>query len=257
MAKVHKIILELSGNIIIKSELLKKRLDNLEIKLDSDEIINTNIKGKDIFVLIDEEQIFIKLISIPNVKKSHFNLIIENELKYLFKYDSQKLYSYSIFKKHKSSIELLIFCFNSEKLFIIDKSVKYKQNFKAFYLIQFCFLCYFNNIIKDKDYFFIFLYNSSLYLLECIEDNLINNKLIKDFKGSYDEFIQAFNDMEDNSYKEYKRNGKKKIYHCNFIYSNIIVEVSKSYECVDLGCISRKDIIIYCTNKRCGNREII
>jgi hypothetical protein len=248
MFKMQKIIFELCGNTITKSELLKRSVENVEIKLESMDMIN--IKRKDIFVIIDEEKIFIKLISLPNVKKDLFNNLIENELNYLFKYDSQKLYSYSIFKQHKTSIELLIFCFNSEKLSMIDKSVKFKKNFKAFYLIQFCFLFYFKNLIKDKDYFFIFSYNSSLYLLKCLGDNLINNKIIKNFNGSYVEFMESFNEIKDIGYEKYEKNNIKKVYFCNFIYSDIIIEVSKEYDCVDLGSINRKDMISYCTNAR-------
>ena len=80
------ILIELKENCIEKSRFNKKGIaDEIEkYGYDALKEVNIGVNGKKLFIIIEDEEIFIKLITIPKSSKESINKIIKNEIIYYF-----------------------------------------------------------------------------------------------------------------------------------------------------------------------------
>lgn len=241
----NNIILEVSKddvkNVHINNSILKKNKDLVYTVVDI-ENLNVNIKNKKIYILIKDEEVYIKSMTIPKVDKYKIDLIIKNKLIFLYG-DKGKdiLYTYVIQYERKKELKVLIFCINSQKISYLEEFIN-NNNIKKISLIQFCFLNYFEKYIDDKNYAFVFKYNNKIYFLGVINKKLVTNKII-DFTDIKYDFISELENIvtKVNNYE----NGIEGIYTVNINNDNIIKELKLNfdYKYINFGEVKNKDII--------------
>jgi hypothetical protein len=202
-----------------------------------------DIKNKNLYVLVEGETVYIKLLTLPTVKKYLINDLIKNELRYYYKNIDHIAFTYKIIKKDKINMEILVFCLKGNKLDILQNSIDNKVNLKKVNLIQFSFKNYYSKQIHEKNYILIFYYNCNLYFLICYNDEIVANTIIytDDFKLScfssqMNEFLEKYNAFAKAS---------KKIYYANVEGFNIpqFNYLGLPYEV--LGSLKKDDFLEY------------
>ena len=172
-----------------------------------------DIKNKNLYVLVEGETVYIKIITLPVVKKHQINDMIKNELRYYYKEIDHIAFTYKLIKEDKFNIEVLVFCLKGSNLDILKNSIDNNIKLKRVSLIQFCFKNYYSNKIHEKNYIFVFYYSFNLYFLICHNGEIMVNNIISiteplpfSFSEIMNEFLEKYND-----------NAKlcKKIYYAN------------------------------------------
>jgi len=160
-----------------------------------------HIKNKNLYVLVEGETVYIKMITLPIVKEHLINNMIKNELRYCYKEIDHIAFTYKLMSKDKLNMELLVFCLKGNSLDILKNCIDNNINLKKINLIQFCFKNYYCNKIHEKNYILVFYYNCNLYFLICCNDeivanNIISGKELETIKFSYvmNEFLEQYND---------------------------------------------------------------
>ncbi len=229
----------LSKNLIdkIKGDKWKERL---KIRGKDIEDIKIDFKNKNIFIVLQGEQVYVKLIEIPKVNKRKIHFVIKNELKYHFKNIDNIMFTYDVFKDNGKSLEVIVFCLNWTKENIIEKCVEKGANIKGIYPIQFYVLNNYKKSIKEHKYIFAFLDEYKLYLLACVDGKVLANSVIRDLKKeNFEENIDKFKEKCETIDV---MNGIKKVFLLNIPYEDIIEELSQKYDCSDLGKLSKDEL---------------
>ena len=187
------IILNKVNNSFEKSAYYKENEKIKDFKVD--------IKNKNLYVLVEGETVYIKIITLPLVKKYQINEMIKNELRYHYKEIDHIAFTYKLIKEDKFNMEILVFCLKGNNLDILQSCIDNNINLKGVNLIQFCFKSYYSNKIHEKNYILAFYYNFNLYLLICnnneiMVNNIINVKETLPFKFSnvMNEFLEKYNE---------------------------------------------------------------
>lgn len=146
---------------------------------------------KNITIIMENEEIYIKYITIPKVNKYELEKIVRDELRFYYRTDEDITFSYSILKKNKTSMELEVFYINSNSLNTI--ALKNIKNIKSIYLIQFCYVKYVKDISKLSNYVIAFIYKQNIYFIFC-EGGLIKyNYIFRNFNESAIQFETCLN----------------------------------------------------------------
>ncbi|MBZ9688018.1 hypothetical protein G9F72_016930 [Clostridium estertheticum] len=160
-----------------------------------------NIRNKNLYVLIEGETIYIKMVTLPLVKKHQINDLIKNELRYYYKDIDHISFTYKLIKKDKFNMEIMVFCLSGNNLNILESCIDNNINLKKVNTIQFCVKSYYCNEINEENYILGFYYNCILYLLICHNNEIVANTIIRVvdlllFKFSYamNEFLDKYND---------------------------------------------------------------
>jgi hypothetical protein len=202
-----------------------------------------DIKNKNLYVLVEGETVYIKLLTLPTVKKCLINDLIKNELRYYYKDIGHIAFTYKIIKKDKINMEILVFCLKGNKLNILESSIDNRVNLKKINLIQFCFKNYYSKKILEENYILIFYYNCNLYFLLCYNDEIVANTIVytddfklSNFKSQMNEFLEQYNIYAKAS---------KKIYYANIEEFNIseFNYLGLPYEV--LGSLKKDDLLKY------------
>lgn len=207
-------------------------------KFDTEKLLVSNV-----YILIENEEIYTKLITVPKVNKRHLYTIIENEIIYYFSNSSDLVYNYSVLNSDTNRIKIIVACLNITSLNILKKQL-FRSNIKSLCLVQNCFLDYYRKQIKDYSYILIFWYNKSLYFLGCIDNVIISNRIIKNIdsnninKDIIKEFLINCRDI----YNEYKFDS---IYYSNISADNLLAKDDLNIRFIDLGMLSGEIIINY------------
>lgn len=231
-----------------KSIITKKSHDKLFIDT---ERINVNLKNRNVYILIEDEEVYIKYLKLPNTKKKqNLNNIIKNELVLLYGNKSEKIfYTYTILDKKDKELDVLVFCIYSEKLKCLEQYLN-NNNIKKINLIQLCFLNYFEGIINEKDYILLFVFNNTMYLLGSVNGKMAGNKIICKENCSYKMLIDGLRYISDKleSYNAYPNN----IYGVNINDESLMKYLKgiEKYNFVDMGNVEEKDILEYFTIKK-------
>lgn len=242
-------ILQVNDNGLIYKDIVSKNLINkikegnwkkgLGIEGRNIDDIKIDFHSRNVFIIVQGEQIYVKLIEIPKVNKRKLNSIIKAELKYHFKnidIDSI-MFTYDVFKDNGKSLEIIVFCLNWDKDNIIEKCVEKGANIKGVYPIQFCILNNYKKLIKEREYILTFLYDNKLYFLACIDGKILANSVIQDFdKDNFEEIMDKF--KEKCEVTGVIRN-LKNVFLLNLPYQDIVQTLSKKYNCNDLGTICK------------------
>jgi hypothetical protein len=199
------IILNKVNDFFDKSAYYKETENIKEFQID--------IKNKNLYVLVEGETVYIKIITLPMVKKHQINDLIKNELRYYYKEIDHIAFTYKLIKEDKFNMEVLVFCLKGNNLDILKYSIDNNIKLKRVNLIQFCFKNYYSNKIHEKNYIFVFYYSSNLYLLICHNGEIIVNNIL-----SVTEILPfRFSDVMNEFLEKYNDNVKlcKKIYYAN------------------------------------------
>ncbi len=169
-----------------------------------------DIKNKNLYVLIEGETVYIKMVTIPLVKKYLINELIKNELRYYYKDIEHMSFTYKLIKKDKVNMEVLVCCLSGNNLDILESCIDNNINLKKVNLIQFCIKDYYSKKIDEKSYILVFYYNHILYFLICNNDEIVANSIIRIVDLPLFKFSYAMNEFLD-KYSGYAK-------HCNKIY---------------------------------------
>ncbi|MFT5874029.1 MAG: hypothetical protein ACI8WT_002989 [Clostridium sp.] len=195
----------ISGMEFSKNRILNRALNIAEGNAYYKDIENIkdfkiDIKNKNLYVLVEGETIYIKLVTLPLVKKYLINDMIKNELRYYYKDIDHIAFTYKLIKEDKTNMEILVFCLKGNNLDILENSIDNNINLKKVNLIQFCFKNYYASKIDEKNYILIFYYNCNLYFLIChnneiVANNIINvnELLLSEFSYIMNEFLEKYN----------------------------------------------------------------
>ena len=137
-----------------------------------------DIRNKNLYVIVEGESVYIKMVTLPAVKKHLINELIKNELRYYYKDIDHISFTYKLIKKDKVNMEIIVFCLKGNNLDIINSCIDNNSNLKKVNLIQFCFKNYYCNKIFENNYILVFYYNSNLYFLICHYNEIIVNSII-------------------------------------------------------------------------------
>jgi hypothetical protein len=199
------IILNKVNDFFDKSAYYKETENIKEFQID--------IKNKNLYVLVEGETVYIKIITLPMVKKHQINDLIKNELRYYYKEIDHIAFTYKLIKEDKFNMEVLVFCLKGNNLDILKNSIDNNIKLKRVNLIQFCFKNYYSNKIHEKNYIFVFYYSYNLYLLICHNGEIMVNNIL-----SVTETLPfRFSDVMNEFLEKYNDNAKlcKKIYYAN------------------------------------------
>ena len=111
-----------------------------------------NIRNKNLYVLVEGETVYIRLVTLPKVKKYLVNDMIKNELRYYYKDIDHISFTYKLIKEDKTNMEILVFCLKGNNLDILENSVHNNVKLKKVNLIQFCFKNFYSSKINEKNY---------------------------------------------------------------------------------------------------------
>lgn len=236
-------ILEVSDEEIVminyKSNPFNKKIYKIEEKNCSGDssISLSNYNGT---VVIEGEEVYIKKLTLPNVKEAILEKMISDELKVYYRMEEDICFSYSILSRNKYNMQIALFYINSQKLKKIY--LKNVRKIKAVYMLQFCLIGYIKKKIKDiSKYMLAFMYNNNLYILFCESDVLTANCVIKNFSGSNLELLERIN----NFIKINRCSADfQKLYLLGFSKA-AIDGITTQYKYEDLGNIHRQDIFKY------------
>jgi len=217
-----------------------KKIDRIEIKAKYLEDIKADLKNKSLFLVIHGEEVYVKYMTLPKVKKEKLYLLIKNELNYRFKKIDNIMFTYEVFKDNGTNLELIVFCLNWNKSDLVKECVKKGGKIKGIYPVQFHVLNNYRRKIKEKNYIFIFFIENNLYFLGCRDDKIIGNSLCK--KYDREKFMD---EMEKFKIKCCNMNNFadfSSIFFLGFPDKDLIETLSEEYDCTDLGDIDKEDI---------------
>lgn len=244
-------VIEIDDKYIYLNDYNGKRLlrkdfkENIERKIIGNTNFSSNLKvnieKRNVHFVLDGEKIFVKLITIPKIKKAYMDRVIREEIEYYFKDIDNLIYSYSIYKEEKEIIEVLVFCLNWKEIDVMKNIQHNKNNIKGVWLIQFCFLNFFINSFAEKQFIFTFIYNDKLYFLACKDKKLIYNNIIKDYTEST--FSKNLKCFIENCNRKMGEEDFNTVYFVNFENKNLIKDNVNNYNCKDLGCVNRENMI--------------
>lgn len=231
-------IIEINDESIISSEEIIHGLKNRKNKFF--EIF----RNRDIYLIIKDKEIYIKLINFPKVKSNQLAKLIENELKYYMNFTNEMLYSYCIYKEYRNSIDVLVYCIHFNKLYVIDSLANNKLVVKKINPIQVIYVNYFNKGINVDNYILIFQNENKIYFLACLNKKLICNYVCNaeityiDFQRKLEKLINKAENFE-------KTSVFNEIYFLDFKNKEMINLVSQQYLCNDLGYVNKVNILRY------------
>lgn len=159
-----------------------------------------HIKNKNLYVLVEGETVYIRMVTLPVVKKYLINDMIKNELRYYYYYKNidHISFTYKVIKENKSNMEILVFCLKGSILDMLENSSN-NVTLKKVSLIQICFKNFYANKINVKNYIMVFYYNLNLYYLICNNNEIVANISISlkevvllKFSNSMNEFLDLY-----------------------------------------------------------------
>lgn len=234
------VLLKVSKESIQLDNKFNDKFFNKHIFKDISEI---NIKNKNIYIVIEGEEVHIKLLKIPKIPKWDLNYLIKNELIFLYgKKANNIFYTYTIWNEDKEIREVLVFCINSNKLNSIENIIK-NNKLKSVKLIQFTIINYLKSKVSHKDYILIFKDEDKIYFLGISNEKLISNRIIEN--NIEDEFLIDIFNYTIAKMKTFKIIANN-VYGINFSKKDVIKYIQhNSYNYVDLQNISKNKIIEY------------
>lgn len=234
-------LLEVYNDNLIYKEILGKSFVNrlmaskrcTQIKSKDIDNMKIDFKNKNLFIIVDGEEIYVKLMTFPKVKKEKLHKIIKGELEYKFKNIENIMFTYQVVKDNGSSLDLIVFCLNWDKSDLIRVCTERGGKVKGIFPMQFCIFNYYKNRIEEKNYIFTFIHENILYFLACVDKKIISNSVVKTFVK--DNFIEELKKFQAKISISKKCDQFSRIFFLNFPYKALIKDAEKLYSCIDLG----------------------
>lgn len=217
-----------------KSAKFEKAAEVINVKDFED--LKIRVRNKNLYIMIEGEEIYIKYMQLPRVYGEQLDKLIQNQLIYLYGIKAEEIfYSYTIFKEKENELEVLVFCVNCEELNELNNLTNYNCVIKKVNLVQFCFFNYFKKYISDSNYLFIFKYNENLYLIAVVENKIIADKVVKDSEENYEIIVRAYDYLKEKTLSLHVHINK--MYCVNFYNLKFkeYMENEKGFEYIDLG----------------------
>ncbi|MCB2359290.1 hypothetical protein [Clostridium estertheticum] len=183
-----------------------------------------DIKNKNLYVLVEGENVYIRLVTLPIVRKYLIHDMIKNELRYYYKDIDQISFTYKLIKEDKINMEILVFCLKGNNLDMLEDSIN-NVTFKKVNLIQFCFKNFYANKIHVKNYIMVFYYNSNLYYLICNNNEIVANNSVSVKEVALSKFSESMNEFLE-QYNDYAKSCEK-IYYSNISQLDIESDIKK------------------------------
>lgn len=221
----------------VKESYELKTLNNLQV----------DIKRRKIYVIVEGEEVYIKKFMLPNVKSSLLKNMIKDELGESFISLTNIVFSYKVIRKLKNSIEVIVFCLNSDKIDRLKNIIQNNNKLASINLIQFYFLNYYKNKIIVSEYIFILQCDKLLYLIACKNNIILANAVIKNLEK--EDIFKDINEFINNSLNLSIPNKFVKVYFSNIDNKEIIKKAEPFYDCVDFGYVNKELVFIHYANK--------
>lgn len=242
-------ILKISKENFQRINIQKRNKTTDTLTLKSMEEMDASEFNKNLFVIIEEEDIHIKHLVVPKVDEKTLNSILSNKLYYLYGKKAEEIfYTYEKWSTRGKQIEILLYCINCEKLKELQIH-KNKLKLHKVNLIQTCFIKYYLKRIKEKDYIMIFKYNKSIYFLALVDGKIIGNKFLKSYNNEQISNALSFIMNKLKNYREWMSN----IYYANLEENTInqIKEFQEENKLINLGNLTEQQILgYYILNRR-------
>jgi|GEM_PF-2043422 len=176
-------LIELGDNYLIKHDFYHRFL-NPSLRND---VYNINLlkesqfclSNKKVYIVIEGEKINIRKMTLPKLKSNELYKLIIEELSNSYNNVDKIFFNYIVIRDNGNNLDLAVFYSNEGKIKKIERHILKNTRIEAVYLIQFCFLNYFNRVIIHKDFIFVFIYKAKLYCLLCINKKLLYNNVIQ------------------------------------------------------------------------------
>jgi hypothetical protein len=215
--------------------------DFSNIKIDEPESIKLHFWDKKFYIVLEGEETYVKLLSIPKIELENIYDVVKTELKYNFNNIDDIIFTYKIYREYENKLELLVYCINSSKYEIIKRCSEI-WDIKGINVIQFCLFNYVKSLVDIKKYIYIYLLNENLYLTGVSNNepccNLVMQSVDKfsSIQSIIDEFIIKYNKLGFGAVEGiYSLNIESKIYN-----------LSENIKCRNLGEIKTAKLFNTC-----------
>lgn len=240
----RKAVLEISEEKLTYREISKKNIltegevtsfdfyGETEIAKNNFRNLMVNLKDKNLSIVINDEEVYTKLITIPKVPKERIYFIIKNELQYRFKNVNNIIFSYDIVQHKKDKLEVMVFCLNWNRSNLISRFAEEDIRIEKIVPVQFNVVDNYSKRIKEKEYGIIFLREKSLYLIGCIEDKMITNKVVSGCSILQDNvFVDELEKFKIKCSLFGFENELTNLFFLGFPYKELVSGLSKDYNC--------------------------
>lgn len=207
--------IEFSKNIILNRVKSIATLNTYYKDFQSIKDFEAQIKNKNLYILVEGETVYIKMVTLPKVKKHLVFDMIKNELRYYYKDIDHIAFTYKLIKQDKSNMDILVFCLKGNNLDVLKNSINNNINLKKVSLIQICFKNYYSSKINNKNYILVFYFNCNLYFLICSSGEIVANNsifikelLLFKYSDAMNEFLEKYSDYAKSCEKIYYANVK-------------------------------------------------
>lgn len=236
-----KAIIEVDENNVIKHEIIggcfKFKYRSECYNFSALKNLHIDLKHKATSILLEGEEVGVKLINLPKVKKEILQDLIRDELLYHFDNLDSIVFTYTISKEDKSSLAVLVFCVNITKINFVQSCLKRSRRIKNIRPIQFCFLSFIKPRIIEKNYAVAFTYRDYIYFLYCINNRMLYNRVYEktqhemELKNLFQSFLENCSIISEDAIN--------RIYfaNCNHTFNN---NVYNQISCINLGSIEEK-----------------
>lgn len=129
--------IEFSKNIILNKVQRMSALNTYYKDSHNMEGFEAHIKNKNLYILVEGETIYIKMITLPLVRKHLIVDMIKNELRYYYKDIEHIAFTYKIIKQDKFNMEILVFCLKENNLDVLKNSINNNISLKKVKIILF------------------------------------------------------------------------------------------------------------------------
>ncbi|MDP4143156.1 MAG: hypothetical protein Q8936_01560 [Bacillota bacterium] len=237
---MDKSILQISSQNIKMLGFSKSVIKNKRVRinkktyfLNSPELLKSDLKRKDLYIVLEQENIYTKNITIPQISRNLIYDLLEYELINSFNSIENIIYSYKVIKEDEENIEILIYYCSSDSLkFLRSMS---SANIKHVSLIQFCAATYFSSRITDKKYILTIYFNKYMYLLYICEEKLLANKVIRTLEKENYDVSKIYNQL---NFEE----GELNVYFASLDEDYSIDSTEDNYNYISLGKVSLERI---------------
>jgi hypothetical protein len=250
-------VLEIGDNYIVRHERVRRLFKysyksfrwNLSEPLD----IPMDLNFKKACVILNDEQLHIKLMTLPKSRPEILKDLIKRELFYWFKDAETMAFDYEILQENNNNCELLVFSTSCRNMNLLEKHLNNNARIAGVYLIQFCFLKCFKDKLKEKNYLFIFNYMESLYMQYCLEGKIFHSQINKENNWKY-EFTNVFSDFLD-QIKSLNYTEPDVAYFASFTQEQFKQICIEDIRCENLGEINHKLLIKSIKRDKVGKRN--
>ena len=203
-------------------EYNKKLFNKVKFKREyksNEEIEEIYLKNKKIILNIEGQELFIKIIKIPKVKRKYLRDVVQNEV--LIRYGEDIIYNYDVLEEKTNCFKIVLYCAHEISIRCLQNNNVKNGNLIKIDFAQNNIINYYSKMILKETYILIVQYRDYIYFLKVYKNKLIFNKIIQtekynenDIKMEIDNFLDC-NTKYKNIYYSNLENFKGKLNELN------------------------------------------